>query len=154
MAVRLATLCTRRSLSPGRFLVLISVGGWVDLRAIVRLEWLGQLKNSLTSSGTDPATYRLVALCFNYATTCLLWGIERLHNSRCHQVEKCWTAPQYILVWTSRDSLCSKYDPLTSQAVRFTGPSTILSWKTGIVNSSSKRQYIQQLRSVSEGELH
>jgi hypothetical protein len=46
---------------PGKFLVLISVRGWVDPRAIVRLEGLFQLKNPVTSSGFDPATYRLLA---------------------------------------------------------------------------------------------
>jgi hypothetical protein len=43
MAVRLSALRAGRSLLPGRFLVLISVRGWVDPTAIVRLEWLGPL---------------------------------------------------------------------------------------------------------------
>jgi hypothetical protein len=37
--------------SPGRFLVLIPVRGWVDLRTIARLEGLGKLKSQMTSSG-------------------------------------------------------------------------------------------------------
>jgi hypothetical protein len=46
MAVKLSALRAGRPLLPGRFLVLISVRGWVDLKAIVRLEGLGKLKNS------------------------------------------------------------------------------------------------------------
>jgi hypothetical protein len=44
MAVRLPALHAGRLLPPGRFLVVISVGRWVDLRAIVRVEVLGKLK--------------------------------------------------------------------------------------------------------------
>jgi hypothetical protein len=44
MAVRLSALRAGHPLPPGRFLVLISVRGWVDPRVIVRLEPLGQLK--------------------------------------------------------------------------------------------------------------
>jgi hypothetical protein len=64
MAVKLSALRAGRPLPPpppGGFLVLISVRGCVDPRAIVRLEGLGQLNNPVTSSGNEPATFRLVA---------------------------------------------------------------------------------------------
>jgi hypothetical protein len=51
MAARLSALRAGRFLLPGRFLVLISVRGWVDPRAIMRLEELYTLKKS-TSPGT------------------------------------------------------------------------------------------------------
>jgi hypothetical protein len=62
MAVRLSTLRAGRPLSPGRFLVLISVRGWVNLRAIVLLEGLGKLKNPMTSSGIEPETFWLMKM--------------------------------------------------------------------------------------------
>jgi hypothetical protein len=58
MAVRLSALRARRPpFTPGRFLVLISVRGWVDPRAIVRLEGLGQWRIAITSSGIESATF-------------------------------------------------------------------------------------------------
>jgi hypothetical protein len=49
--------------TPGRFLVLMSVRGWVDPRALVRLEGLHQVK--MPASGIEHIALRLVMQCLN-----------------------------------------------------------------------------------------
>jgi hypothetical protein len=51
--------------TPERFLVLISVTGRVDPRAVGRLDGLSQLKNPMISFGIEPATLQLVPQCLN-----------------------------------------------------------------------------------------
>jgi hypothetical protein len=68
------SLTHRPIFNPGRLLVLVSLRGRIDPRAIARLEGLGQLNNPISSPEIKPATCRVphcAASISTYHTKCV-----------------------------------------------------------------------------------
>jgi len=104
------------------FLVLISFRGQTDLWSLVWPEGLWKWKTSMTLSGIEPATLRLIAQCLNQLHHCIppiqrvrgplslcikLLGLEAKHLPRCNaEVKECkHTSTPNLPSWRSQAQL-------------------------------------------------
>ena len=122
---RLSNLRTGSLYSQESSMVLVSVGGWLDPRVIVRPERVSQWKITMTSSRFEPAIFLPVRQCrynFKLNNLCMLIGkVNFIASSAClvlrrgEPLEEVLLAPN-ILQYLLREgfiNICNKFLSLT-----------------------------------------